>query len=231
MKNAAAKLEDDLVVFQAMGTIVRIEGATLVIQTERAALVDGKSARRGEIRARRAVSCLIEPQLHDFVMLGGQSLSSGQSRTVYVLAVLERESPDAAISCEGNLDLKVNERFRVVAREGVDIVSSKDVNVMATEVGIHASRAKLFASEILAIGSEVLGELANVKLRGNFFDKVYERVSERVKRSYRHVDEIDQLKAKQMDYMAEETLCLRSENMVAVAKDLVKVDGEQIHFG
>jgi len=225
MKNAAAKLEDDLVIFQAMGTIVRIEGATLVIQTERAALVDGKSARRGEIRARRAVSCLVEPQLHDFVMTGGQG------RTVYVLAVLERESPDAAISCEGNLDLKVNERFRVVAREGVDIVSSKDVNVMATEVGIHASRAKLFASEILAIGSEVLGELANVKLRGNFFDKVYERVSERVKRSYRRVDEIDQLKAKQMDYMAEETLCLRSENMVAVAKDLVKVDGEQIHFG
>ena len=42
---------------------------------------------------------------------------------------------------------------------------------------------------------------------------------------------IDQLKAKQMDYLAEETLCLRSENMVAVAKDLVKVDGEQIHFG
>jgi len=225
MKNAAAKLEDDLVIFQAIGTIVRIEGATLVIQTERAALVDGKSARRGEIRARRAVSCLVEPQLHDFVMTGGQG------RTVYVLAVLERESPDAAISCEGNLDLKVNERFRVVAREGVDIVSSKDVNVMATEVGIHASRAKLFASEILAIGSEVLGELANVKLRGNFFDKVYERVSERVKRSYRRVDEIDQLKAKQMDYMAEETLCLRSENMVAVAKDLVKVDGEQIHFG
>lgn len=224
MKNVAAKLEADAV-FQAMGTIVRIEGPTLVIQTERAALVDEKSGRRGELRARRAVSCLVEPQLHDFVLLGGQG------RNVYVLAVLERESPDATIACEGNLDLKTNERFRVVAKEGVDIVSGKDVNMMASEVGIHASRAKLFASEILAIGSEVLGELANVKLRGTFFDKVYERVSERVQRSFRRVDEIDQLKAKQMDYLAEETLCLRSENMVAVAKDLVKVDGEQIHFG
>ena len=224
MKNAATKLEAD-VVFQAMGTIVRIEGPILVIQTERAALVDEKSGRRGELRARRAVSCLVEPQLHDFVLLGGQG------RSVYVLAVLERESPDATIACEGNLDVKTNERFRVVAKEGVDIVSGKDVNMMATEVGIHASRAKLFASEILAIGSEVLGELANVKLRGTFFDKVYERVSERVQRSFRRVEEIDQLKAKQMDYLAEETLCLRSENMVAVAKDLVKVDGEQIHFG
>jgi hypothetical protein len=224
MKNVAAKLETD-VVFQAMGTIVRIEGQTLVIQTERAALVDEKSGRRGELRARRAVSCLVEPQLHDFVLLGGQG------RTAYVLAVLERESPDATIAVEGNLDVKTNERFRVVAKEGVDIVSSKDVNMMANEIGIHASRAKLFASEILAIGSEVVGELANVKLRGTFFDKVYERVSERVQRSFRRVEEIDQLKAKQMDYLAEETLCLRSENMVAVAKDLVKVDGEQIHFG
>ncbi len=220
MKSLAAKLDDDLV-FQAMGTVVRIEGTTVVVAAEYPG-----SRGRSELRARRAVSCLIEPKLHDFVLLGGQG------RTVYVLAVLEREAPDAALVCDGNLDVKVGAgRFRVVAQEGVDLVTPKDVNVLANEIGLHASRAKLFASEILAIGSEVIGELTNVKLKGSFFDKVFERVSERVQRSFRRVDEIDQLKAKQLDYLAEETMCLRSENMVAVAKDLVKVDGEQIHFG
>ena len=43
MKNLATKLERD-VVFQSMGTIVRIEGATFVIQTD-----------DGDLRAARAV--------------------------------------------------------------------------------------------------------------------------------------------------------------------------------
>lgn len=212
MNNLAAKLEED-VVFQAMGTVVRLEGSTFVVRSD-----------RGDLRCRRAVSCLVEPALHDYVMVGGQK------QTTYVLAVLERESPNAKLVCEGELDIKAS-KCRVIASEGVDVVTPKDINLMANEVGVQASRAKLFASEILAIGSDIVGELANVKLKGTFFDKVYERVSERVQRSFRRVDEIDQLKAKQMDYSAEETLCLRSENMVAVAKELVKVDGEQIHFG
>ena len=213
MKNAAAKLEEPQV-FQAMGTVVRVEGPTFVVRS-----------REGDLRCRRAVSCLVEPLLHDYVLVGGQGQAS------YVLSVLERESRDAQLSCEGDLTVKVASRFAVVASEGVDLVTPKHLNLTAAEVGVQASRAKLIASEILAIGSEVVGELANVKLKGTFLDKVFERVTERVQRSFRRVEEIDQLKAKQMDYLAEETLCLRSENMVAVAQELVKVDGEQIHFG
>ena len=213
MKNAAVKLEEPLV-FQAMGTVVRVEGSAFVVRSD-----------RGDLRCRRAVSCLVEPAVHDYVLVGGQD------KAAYVLAVLERESPNAQLSCDGDLTLKVASKFQVVAGEGVDLVTPKHMNLTAAEVGVHTSRAKLIASEILAIGSEVVGELANVKLKGTFLDKVFERVTERVQRSFRRVDEIDQLKAKQMDYLAEETLCLRSENMVAVAKELVKVDGEQIHFG
>ncbi|MBK8938885.1 MAG: DUF3540 domain-containing protein [Polyangiaceae bacterium] len=212
MKNVAAKLEEE--VFQAMGTVVRVEGATFVVRTE-----------RGDLRCRRAVSCLVEPTMHDYVLAGGQSKST------YILAVLERESPDAKLTCEGDLTLKVGNKLQMVAGDSVDLVTPKHLNLTASEVGIHASRAKVYAQEILAIGSNIVGELANVKLRGTFLDKVYERVTERVQRSFRRVEEIDQLKAKQMDYLAEETLCLRSENMVATASELVKVDGEQIHFG
>ncbi len=200
--------------FQAMGTIVRVEGSTWIVQTD-----------EGDLRATRAVSCLVEPLVHDFVLLGGVR------RAAYVLAILERESTVVDLATPGDLNVKVGERFRVIAQDGVDLVTPEAVNITSQEVGIHTSRAKLFASEILAIGTEVIGELTNVKLKGTFFDKVFERVSERVQRSFRRVEEIDQLKAKQIDYIADETMCLRSDNMVATAKELVKVDGEQIHFG
>jgi hypothetical protein len=119
----------------------------------------------------------------------------------------------------------------MIAGDDVEVVTPKAVNLTSSELGIHTSRAKVFAAEILAVGTEVIGELANVKLKGTFLDKVFERVSERVQRSIRRVEEIDQLKAKQVDWTADETMSLRSDNMVATAKELVKVDGEQIHFG
>lgn len=223
MKNVATKLSTRALgsraVFEAMGTVVRVEGDTFVVRTDDAALGGA------ELRCKRAFSCLVEPSIDDYVLVGGRDASA------WILSILERESKNAQLSVEGDLDLRAGAKVRVVAQEGVDVVTAKDINMMGNEIGLQASRAKVFASEILAIGSEVIGELANVKLRGTFFDKVFERVSERVQRSFRRVEEIDQLKAKQMDYVADETLSLRSENMVATAQELVKVDGEQIHFG
>ena len=50
-----------------------------------------------------------------------------------------------------------------------------------------------------------------------------------MKRSYRAVEETDQLRAGQIDYVAKETLSLHGENALLTAEELVKVDGEQIH--
>jgi len=214
MKNLAKKLHEDST-FQGMGPIIRLEGPLFVVRTD-----------RGDLRCRRAVGCLVEPELHDFVLV------ACQDKAAYVLSVLERESPDASIACEGNLEVKLkNGRFRVASSETIDFVASKGVQVVSDALGVHVNSAKLVASEIVALGSRLVGEVANVSLKGSVLDKAFERVSERVQRSFRRVEEIDQLKAKQVDYVAEHTMSLRSENMVATAKELVKVDGEQIHFG
>ena len=213
MNNLAKKIEEEPV-YQTFGTVIRVEGEVFVVRAEEI-----------DLRVRRAVSCLVLPELHDYVLVGGQGKSG------YVLAVLEREAKNAAWVCEGRLDIRAGESATLSASEDINIVTPKAVNLLSEEFALNASRAKLVASELIAIGTHVVGELGQVALKGTFLDKVFERVTERVQRSFRRVDEIDQLKAKQIDYMAEQTLCLRSDNMVAVAKELVKVDGEQIHFG
>jgi len=52
-----------------------------------------------------------------------------------------------------------------------------------------------------------------------------------MKRSFRTVEDIDQLKAKKIDYAAETTMALRAEHAVVHAEELVKVDGKQIQMG
>lgn len=215
---------------QIMGTIIRIEGATYVVRPddEDVPLRPGVAI---EIRAERAVSCLVEPELHDYVLLAGK-LSGGTFRPAYVLAVLERASPNVALSASGDMEVRLRDgRFRVASRRGIDLVSAESVEVISSRFGVHAESAKVVATEVVALASQVIGELATVKLAGKIFDRVYERVSERVQRSFRKVEEIDQLTARQIDYAAEQTVSIKSENTVMIAKELVKVDGEQIHFG
>jgi hypothetical protein len=182
-----------------------------------------------EIRARRAVSCLVEPELNDRVLVSGDVRADDRT---FVLAVLEREGPDTSISCAGDLDIRLKDgRFRVAAQKGVDLVSPESVDLVANRVAVHANGAKLVASEVVALASQVVAELTNIQLEGAVLDKVFERVSERVQRSLRSVEELDQVRAKQIDYEAEESLSLRSDKTLITGKDGVTIEGEPIHYG
>ena len=214
MSNLAEKMKDRSD-SEDMGTVTRVEGPIFVVQ------VDGR-----EVRTRRAVSCLVEPQLHDCVLF------FARGNAAYILAVLERESGPATLTVDGDLALSVpNGKLRMVAKEGIDVVSPSEINVLGAKLAWHANTLKVTASEIVSAASQVVAEVATARIKGGILERAFDRVSERVKRSYRTVEEIDHLKAKQVDYQASATMSLRCENMVATAKELVKVDGEQIHFG
>ncbi len=208
---------------QVMGRLARIEGATLVIVPEEG------SAFPPEIRARRAVSCLVEPELNDRVLVSGEARRPGNA---FVLAVLERETPNVALSSEGDLEVRLKDgRFRVAAQKGIDLVSPESVALVSNRISVHANAAKLVASEVVALASDVVAELTNVQLEGTVLDKVFERVSERVQRSLRNVEELDQVHAKQIDYVADESLSLRGEKAIISAKEIVKVENDPTHYG
>lgn len=215
MSNLARKL-DELDVFQAMGKITRVEGGVITVRTK-----------RGDLRAKRAVGCLVEPKEDDFVLVAGDP-----SGACYVLSVLEREGEGTSIACEGDLEIKLRSgRFRVASQEGIDLVSAKDVSVAAGGLNVHARAGSFVLEQLSYLGSTVRAELEKIKVQGGVLDTVMERVSQRVKRSFRTVEEIDQVNAERIDYAAKQTMTLRGENAIITAKELVKMDGEQIHVG
>lgn len=229
--NTAPRTRASVDASQIMGTIVRIEGGVYVVRPDDDDVPTRASQHAREIRAERAVSCLVEPELHDYVLVAGKP-NGATFKPAYVLAVLERESNNVALSAKGDMEVRLRDgRFRVASRRGIDLVSAESVDIVSSRVGVHAESAKIVATEIVALASQVIGELTTVKVAGKIFDRVFERVSEHVQRSFRKVEEIDQLTAGQIDWSADQTVSIKSENTVMVAKELVKVDGEQIHFG
>jgi hypothetical protein len=86
-------------------------------------------------------------------------------------------------------------------------------------------------SRLSFVGSVVQAEVERLKLLAESVDTTLTRLYQRVKRSYRVVEELDQLKAERIDYEAKELLSLHGKHATITAESLVKVDGDQIHLG
>lgn len=178
--------------------------------------------------ARRAVSCLIEPEIGDLVLF-----CMAEDDGAYILAILEREGGSVTtVSVDGDLNLRLDAgRLGIEACEGVAISTPRRLSMMSSDLHIRAAAADLTCRQMFITGAILQATLGRIKLFADSFDSLCERLHQRVKRSYRFVEETDQVRAENIDHRAEKLLNLRGENMVINARELVKVDGEQIHFG
>jgi len=216
MHNAVRKLKTRAV-FQEFGEVIAL-------------IPNGTRVRTsvGEFDALRAVGCLVEPRIGDRVLVASEE--DGES---FVLSVLSRSEPVATtISAEGDLVMRsANGHVAIAAQTGVDVVTAGTANIAASAVEVRAARGKFAVMMLDVIGEAVKAELGRVKLFGQSFDSVVERFSQRAKRSYRTVEEVDQVRAHQIDYAAEGNARIKGENALVTAIDVAKINGEQVHLG
>ena len=184
----------------------------------------------GELTAKRAVSCLVAPRPDDQVLV-----ASSQRGTCWVLAVLERPGDDRRTEIEVDGDLTLRSRGGrtcIAGQVAVDVVSAGDIELVTPRrFNLTATEGNIVLESLSYVGETLRSELGKIKLFARTFDAVLERFSQRAKRSYRTVEQHDQLRAASIDHRAESTMCLRGQNTVLTAQQLVKIDGEQIHVG
>jgi len=213
MENVARKVEHRAV-FQEYAEVI---SAGEVIELR---------AHSGRIVARRAASCLLVPNAGDRVLCVVEERGDA-----FVLAVLERaDESHATLAVDGAVTLRTKEKLSLVGEKGVDIVGA-DVRVAAKSVDVNSVETRFASHAVEVLGDIVKADLGKVKYVAKSIDGFIDRVTSRVKRSFRTVEEIDQVKARHLDYSAEHVAHFRGETTVVTAKDLVKVNGEQIHVG
>jgi len=181
----------------------------------------------GAYRAQRAVSCLVAPEVDDLVLL-----ATSERGTCYLLAVLERDATTTRLAVEGDLELASTDgKVRVAAPEGIDLVSKKRIGVISAEVKVNAVETMVATQKATVVGRFLQTEFDRIKTFATAIDGVFGRFSQRAKSSIRRVEGLEQLKAEHIDHSAQKTMNLHGENAVVTARQLVKVDGEQIHVG
>ena len=216
MDNLARVLESEQV-FLEHGRVVASDDRFFTVETDRAAVKAGKS-----------VSCLLEPVLGDTVLL-----SQTASGKCYILSILEREEQrPASLVFDGDVDLKARQgRLRLAAQEGIDLVSAQDTALTSGQLSVNALQAEVNIQQLSFFGNFLQGQIQKIKLIGQACDSFFERVSQRVKRCYRRVEELEQLTAGQLNYRVKKLMSLRGKYSVLTAEEDVRIDGDKILMG
>jgi hypothetical protein len=205
------------VVTQTYG-VVEQAGDTLTVRT-------GGSL----VPARRAASCLLEPATGDQVLV---AVHAGASFVLAVLVQADRGAPGATLSLDGDLTLRSKKgKVAIVADDDVEMTSGAAIALNAPELHVRTLRTTIFAESLSYIGRKIDTEVDRIKLAARTLEAAIDRVSERVQRSFRKVEEMEQVKAKELDIVVEGTASIHGENALVSADKLVKIDGEQVHLG
>ena len=178
-------------------------------------------------RARRAKGCLVAPEVGDRV------LCAFEAEGGFVLTVLEgREGAPTRLTAEGDLHLQSHGgRVAVSSPSGVDVVSGGELAMTSAELHVRAARGSIAVEELGFFGRLVQAEVAKVALAAQEIDTTVTRLTQRAKRVFRFVEELDQTRAGTIDLRAQELVGIRGENAIISARVLAKLDGEQIHLG
>jgi hypothetical protein len=216
MRNLARQLDPSHIT-QTTGSVVRVDGTGFVVRTD-----------TGDTRARRAASCLLQPEVGDFVLLAILPAGAG-----YVLAVLDREEgAPARIAVDGDLEVKLpHGRFTVAAQEGVGLLSGKELSIVSDGLDMTAQTGRVVLDRLSLFGTLVQAELQKAKLVAGELEAALERLSHRVKRSHRFVEGLDEVRAEPIDDKASTTVSLHARSGRLTSESPGKVARDQLHLG
>lgn len=206
---------------------LHVDGEVLEIEENQTWFRIGTAA--GELRVRRALSCLVWPEVGDRVLT-----SVGLTDEPFLIAVLERLSGSplrlvmprettVEVATGGGMGLRVDGHLTLESRTGV--------NLDGPEVALRGGSLTLAARRLSVIAREAVASLRVTRLIGDLIEATAESLHLRLDRSRRTVRDLDQVHAGSLEMRAEQMARLQSETLIATAQRLVKIDGEQIHLG
>lgn len=175
-------------------------------------------------KARKAFSCLVEPQPRDAVLLAEDEAGA------YILAVLDRESPDLELRFPGQATLSAPDNALRFAAGQVDIGGAK-INLSANELTLYSTQAAVAIDTLSFIGAFAAMRIAVTRLTCGTYDAVLGRLNERIGNATRRVEGLDETRAGRVAVWVKETLFFKGKRVKLLAEEQVKINGEKIRLG
>ncbi|MGH8372768.1 MAG: DUF3540 domain-containing protein [Gammaproteobacteria bacterium] len=187
----------------------------------------GLSAETGQLTARRAASCLLEPTAGDSVLAVQTSHGNW-----YVLSVLTRGDTPSIISVPADSVIRSDQgSLTLAAQTSLALAGGERVSITTTALEVQAEQAQASFSVLRATAGLIEATATRVRNVADLFETFADCIRQRAGSMYREVKDLDHLKAGQIYYNAETVLNMRGKHSVLSAEGEVKIDGTRVHLG
>ena len=184
----------------------------------------------GLVRAEVAASCLVQPAAGDQVLL-----VSGPGRQAYILSVLKRNPEGASptrLVFDGQVDLEVNGGgLNLAAEKDLRLASGAGMDLAADKLAVHAGKAEAVIQRINLVAGVFKGQVKRIRTVAGSVENVFRRLTQRLKDSFRFVEDQEEVQAGSARYLVEDTLTMNCGNAVHMAEEMVTINAEQINLG
>lgn len=185
------------------------------------------STSMGMVHAKRAYSCLIEPEIEDTVII-----SMTPEDECYVTAILDRgRARPAMLSFEDDVAIRTNGgNMRLEARSGVQIACPQSISLCSHEFEVAALEGDVSINRLSFVGELFQSNVGIIKIFARAIDLIVERFVSKANRSYRYVDGHEQIKAGSYECSAQNNLRFRGKVSQFSAEEDVIIDGKHVHL-
>ena len=176
--------------------------------------------------AQKADGCLLTPELHDLVLLAEDAGNDG-----FILNVLVKSGGRSDVVLPGNGTIRAGDGDLALTADTITVSGQKSASFAAPEVSFTGvtGMASFLSFSFLAQTLEArIGKAATVI---EALDTVCGRLTERLKTSFRWIENFEQTKAGRISTIVKERFAVRTRHASLLAEEEVTIDGRKIHLG
>lgn len=178
--------------------------------------------------ARRAFSCVVNPEAGDEVMFSHDS-----KQNYCILAIIDRPDQQCAkLSFPGDVTIEsARGEVSLVGQKGLQFASPESIALRASKVNVMAARGLINIDDVTLTGEKATSHISGLTVFAKSLDTVADRVSQKLKNSFRVIEGVDQTRAGDVLTTIKNLFSLRSRQSAIIAKKDIKIDAQRIHMG
>ncbi|MCP3941790.1 MAG: DUF3540 domain-containing protein [Desulfobacteraceae bacterium] len=179
------------------------------------------------IPARKAFSCIVDPQPDDIIM-GTQNANN----IFYILGIMERpNSQKMSVSFPSDTRIQVPRGNLSINSQNSVTLASKQINCFSKKV-IHKSREAIVGYDhMTASGKELSASFTRVSFISNLITTMAKQVIDKFKGYIRSTEDSDMVKAGQVIRQTDGLYAVDSKYTMMTSKKSTRIDGEKILMG
>lgn len=179
-------------------------------------------------RVKRAVSCVIEPEVGDLVLL----CDAPHEHCGFILSVLLKSNSDAGRLClPGGVTLQTEGKQLTVQADGIDLRGREAIGLSTVHLDVNAAVATTRVGHLQTWAETIETTADRVTLFAKTFTQQLGRMITRVRESWRKVDGLDETQAARIRVHVEGAHQLNAEHVTVNAEGFVRIDGKTINLG